>query len=397
MAQRVGLSVTITHAMAKKPQQSADAKAALQILRELCSIPTAPYAEQRVLTYAEQFAAQRGIRVSRDANGNLLLELSAKQPKRTGRLVLVAHTDHPGMVARKMIAGDRLEADFHGGVSSTLVLGAAVRFFDAAGEVRGRVRKLLALQDRGDAPARVEIDRLPRPVSPGSPGMFDLPPAKIAGKRFFSRACDDLAGAASALAALDQLSSERLTTPIAVLLTRAEEDAFMGALGAVIKPKLLRKTDRIISIECSAVQAYAPQGAGVILRVGDRTSVFDSGLSYFLMHEAVELAKGDSSFKFQRCLMPGGTCEATVFDAWGYTCAAVCVPMANYHNMDRAKKKIAAESIHLNDWLSMVKLLVGAAQAIGDFEPGMAPLRKRLTERFTHRAPLLTNALTDAV
>lgn len=381
--------------MAKKRQQS-DAKGALQILRQLCSIPTAPYAEQRVLAYAEQFAAQRCIRVQRDASGNLLLEIPPKQPKRTGRLVLVAHTDHPGMVARKMIAHDRLEADFHGGVSSALVLGAAVRFFDAAGEVRGRVRKVLTLQDRGDAPARVEIDRLPRPVSAGSPGMFDLPPAKIAGNHFFSRACDDLAGAASALAALDQLSSERLTTPIAVLLTRAEEDAFMGALGAVIKPKLLRKTDRIISIECSAVQPFAPQGNGMILRVGDRTSIFNSSLSYFLMHQAIELARTDATFKFQRCLMPGGTCEATVFDAWGYTCAAVCVPMANYHNMDRAKKKIAAECIHLNDWLSMVKLLVNAARTIGSYEPGMMPLRKRLTERFTRRAPLLANALADA-
>jgi endoglucanase len=300
------------------------------------------------------------------------------------------------MVARRMIALDRLQADFHGGVSSSLVVGSAVRFFDAAGEVRGRVQKLLANQDRGDAPARVEVHQLSRAVAPGSPGMFDLPPARIAANRFFSRACDDLAGAASALAALDQLSADPPKTPVAVLLTRAEEDAFVGALGAVIKPKLLRKTDRIISIECSAVQPYAPQGQGVILRVGDRTSVFDSGLSYFLMHRAVELQHDDPEFKFQRCLMPGGTCEATVFDAWGYTCAALCVPMANYHNMDRRAKKIAAESIHLGDWLSMVKLLVNAARTIGSYEPGMAPLRKRLTERFWRRAPLLAYALAEA-
>jgi len=377
----------------RKRRSSTLALTATAILRQICSIPTAPYAEQRVLAYAEQFAAQRKIRLSRDQSGNLLLEVGKKGPARASRLVLVAHTDHPGMVARRMLAPGRLQADFHGGVSSSLVVGAPVRFFDAAGDVRGRVRKVLAKQDRGDAPARVEIEQLSRAVAPGSPGMFDLPAARIAGKRFFSRACDDLAGAASALAALDQLSADPPKSPVAVLLTRAEEDAFVGALGAVIKPKLLRKTDRIISIECSAVQPYAPQGQGVILRVGDRTSVFDSGLSYFLMHRAIELQRDDPTFKFQRYLMPGGTCEATVFDAWGYTSAAVCVPMANYHNMDRPAKKIAAESIHLDDWQSMVKLLVNATRTIGSYEPGMAPLRKRLTDRFWRRAPLLADAL----
>ena len=50
--------------------------------------------------------------------------------------------------------------------------------------------------------------------------------------------------------------------------------------------------------------------------------------------------------------MPGGTCEATVYDAYGYTAAAVCIPLGNYHNMDRGKKKIGPEYIDVRIGIS---------------------------------------------
>src|SRR5439155_12123216 len=135
---------------------------------------------------------------------------------------------------------------------------------------------------------------------------------------------------------LDVLHRSPTNTPVAVFLTRAEEEGFIGAVAAVLKPALLRKSDRIVAIECSAMQPYAPQGHGVIIRVGDKTSIFNSGLTYFLTQQAAALQKKSRSFKYQRALMPGGTCEATVYDAYGYTAAAVCVALGNYHNMDTA-------------------------------------------------------------
>jgi len=375
-------------------KQSPRASRSERILNEICAIPTAPYAEHRVLTFAAQFARKRKLKLSRDATGNLLLEIpGTKSRSRGNRLVLVAHCDHPGLVARRMLGPGRLEADFHGGVLSSFVLGARVRFFDAAGEVTGIVGRILKPSDRGDYAARVQITGLARDVAPAAPGMFDLPVCRIRAGKFHNRACDDIAGVASALAALDELSRKPPAAPVAVLITRAEEDAFVGALATVIRPKLLRRTDRIISIECSAQQPYAQQGNGVILRVGDYTSIFDSALTYFLLQQAVELNHKDRAFKFQRSLMPGGTCEATVFDAWGYTCGAVCVPLGNYHNMDRDTGKIAAEFIDLADWHNMVKLLTRLAQTIHTFEPGMAALRKRLTKHFLSRAPRLANPL----
>ena len=212
--------------------------------------------------------------------------------------------------------------------------------------------------------------------------MFDQGAGRIKGGKFYSRVCDDLAGVAACLTMLDELSKRPAKANIGVLLTRAEEEAFIGAIAAVKYPKLLRKTDRVISIETSAMQPYAPQGKGVVIRIGDRTSIFNSDLTYFITQKAEELAKRQKSFAFQRALMPGGTCEATVYDIYGYPSAAICVPLGNYHNMDRERKKIGPEYIDLGDWKNMVKLFVHIARTGHEFEPGHKLLKARVEKRF---------------
>jgi endoglucanase len=173
------------------------------------------------------------------------------------------------------------------------------------------------------------------------------------------------------------------------LLTRAEEVGFVGAIAAVLRPTLLRRSDRVISIECSAEQPFARQDDGVILRVGDRMSIFDSDFMYFLNQQAKQFAKRDASFKFQRALMPGGACEGSVFNAYGYTTGAACVPLGNYHNMNRQTKTLAAEYVDVNDWKNMVKLFVYVARNAHKYEPGFIALKKRVESRFRKYARLL--------
>jgi putative aminopeptidase FrvX len=355
------------------------------LLQEICSIPTAPFAESRVVRYVEQFvAARKRLQLSRDSHGNLLIQLPGKT--RSPRWVFTAHMDHPGMVAEKMLDNSTVLAAFRGYVLSELVHGTKVRFFDGDREITGVVTKTIDEQiappmNRGTTPKQVHV-RVKSPVSPGSIGMFDVGEGRIVGRKFHSRVCDDLAGAAACLAMLDELHAKPPQSTVAVLLTRAEEEGFVGAIAAVLKPKLLKKTDRLVAIECSAMQPYAPQGNGAIIRVGDRTSVFNSDLSYFINAQAEQLAKDDKTFKHQRALMPGGTCEATVYDVYGYLAASICVPLGNYHNMDREKKKIAAEYVDINDWTSMVKLFVQVAKNGHEWKPGHAALKGRLQKRF---------------
>ncbi|HWE03531.1 MAG TPA: hypothetical protein VG326_14090 [Tepidisphaeraceae bacterium] len=356
-----------------------------KILKELCSVPTAPFAEARVIGFVESFVgARRRLQLTRDVFGNLLIQIPAGARRRASgkkrrRWVFTAHMDHPGFIAGKMLDPRTLEADFYGGVSPEYFPGSRVKFFDADEEIRASV---INYRTAKDGRANGATLRVSKPVASGTPGMWDQGEGKFAGRRFLSRVCDDLAGAAAALAMLDALAKKPAKIDVAVLLTRAEEEGFIGAVAASLKPRLLRKTDRVIAIECSSVQPYAPQGGGAIIRVGDRTSVFNSSLSYFLTQVATDLGAADKTFKYQRALMPGGTCEATVYDIYGFIAASICVPLGNYHNMDKSKKKIAPEYIDVGDWDSMVKLFIELARRGHEYEPGHGALKAKVKARF---------------
>jgi putative aminopeptidase FrvX len=360
----------------------------MDILKSLCSTPTAPFAEGRVVEFVRKFVAGRkNLALSSDRFGNLLIELKTRG--RLPRWVFTAHMDHPGFAAKKMLDSRRLQADFRGWVGIEYVRGARVRFFDGDREIRGVVTTAtVADHDQRPVPHEV-IARVGEPVAAGSPGMFDQGKGRYTGGKFYCRGCDDLGGAAACLAMLDKIHRRPPRAPIAVLLTRAEEEGFIGCIAACEHPQLLRKSDRVIAIECSSVQPFAPQGKGVIIRVGDRTSVFNSALTYFLGQQADELKRKDAKFLHQRALMPGGTCEATVYDIYGYTAASLCVALGNYHNMDVRRGKIGPEFIDVADWKNMVKLFVQLAQHGHEFRPGHAALRARVLKRFTRLKHLL--------
>ncbi|MBC7784751.1 MAG: M20/M25/M40 family metallo-hydrolase [Burkholderiales bacterium] len=357
----------------------------IELLESLCAVPTAPFAEHLVIDWIIRRMKQRKrVAVSRDDTGNIMLELPGIS--RGPRMVLVAHLDHPGFIAQEMEDKRTLRARFHGGVHAKYFKGSHVRFFDHDREVRGQIVGVDVDPAGKPVGATIKIGSI---VPRGTVGMWDQGEPKIKAHKFHCRVCDDLAGAAAALAVLDKLLRASLPTPVAVLLTRAEEEGFIGAIAAAQNRQLLRATDLIISIECSAEQPYAQQGNGVILRTGDRTSIFNSAFTRFIQLRAEEIARKDPGFQWQRALMPGGTCEATVFDAWNYFAAAVCIPLANYHNMDTKTGKIAPEFVDLRDWNNLVTLLADVAPNACDFPGDHVDLRDKLAKRFDTYKSLL--------
>src|SRR4051812_24067792 len=176
----------------------------MKILHQLCSVPTAPFAEQHVARYVEQFVRARpALKLSRDRFGNLLVEL--KRTSRAPRWVFTAHMDHPGFVATRMLDGRTLEAAFRGWVMAEFFAGQRVRFFGEDGrETRATVLDWTVGTER-KVPETVRL-RVPGAVAPGSPGMWDVGAGRVKGKKFYSRVCDDLAGAAAALTMLDRLA-----------------------------------------------------------------------------------------------------------------------------------------------------------------------------------------------
>lgn len=339
------------------------------------------------MQYVRDFAGQYPrLRLSDDQAGNLLIQLPGTDPN-LPRWVFTAHMDHPGFVADKMLGKNRLRAWFRGGVRAEYFKKSQVRFFEDGVDVDGIVEKIQVGKERG-YPVAAEL-KVSGPVSAGTVGMWDQGEGRVTGGTFYSRVCDDLAGAAAALTMLSKLTVRPPKTTIAVLLTRGEEEGFIGAIAAAIDPRLLKRSDRLVAIECSAMQPFAPQGKGAIVRIGDRTSVFNSDLSYFITQQAAALAKRDKNFAFQRALMPGGTCEATVYDVYGFTAASICVALGNYHNMDASKKKIGPEYIDVGDYRSMVKLFVDLARTGHTWERGHRLLKSKLQKRYRKLAHLL--------
>ena len=196
-------------------------------------------------------------------------------------------------------------------------------------------------------------------VGAGSFAMWNLVAFEQRGRRIVGRACDDLAGLACGLCYLLTLSREKAPVRAGLLLTRAEEIGF-GGMAAAIEGKL-DKHAVYVNIECSNAEAAgAIPGGGPIIRVGDRLSTFDPQVTAGLCFLGAEL--GDD-FRFQRKLMDGGACEASMLMQSGFRTGAVALPLENYHN--RGKKGLRPERIHVDDALGLVKLLVALATRRG--------------------------------
>jgi len=352
------------------------------ILAQLLGQPTAPFREEAVVAAVDRWARRRGVAMSRDAAGNVLLRLL---PRRRGpRWVFAAHMDHPGFVAVAR-RGRSLRAEFRGGVGREYFPGSRARFFAPDGDVLGSVVSASKSRNGPWLSCRVALDG-EADVPAGSVGMWDLPPMRIRGRRLSSRACDDVVGVAAVLAALEEIAS-RGGAAVTGLLTRAEEAGFTGCLAAC-ESGLLPADARIVAIETSQAMPSARLGGGVVVRVGDRVRTFDATLTAHVSAVAAGLAKRDRTFRFQRRLMPGGTCESTAYAVFGHTATGLCLPLGNYHNRHPAGR-IAPEYVDTGDFASLVKLLVALASEPRAPAAADEALKKRLKRLFRDRRKYL--------
>lgn len=352
-----------------------------RVLNALLTQPTAPFVEGSVIQ-AVQDLAHAALARRLGPTGNLWLD---HRPNDAGpRWVLAAHLDHPGFVATRR-RGGTLQAEFRGGVGREYFPGATVRFFPEGAAGPGVVGRVVSARRSPRSPfltCRVELDA-PADVPAGTAGMWDLPAVEWSGDRIRSRACDDLAGVAAILCAMNDLARRDAPVRVSALLTRGEEAGFVGALAACADGEL-DPGDRVVGVEASKERPGAALGDGVVVRVGDRTSIFDPDVSSELVSVASRLARRSRSFAWTRQLMPGGTCESTVYCAWGIAAGAACLPLGNYHNQG-PEQTIAPEEVHAGDFDSLVRLLTGVAERPAAGYEGPTPLRRRLDELLAER------------
>jgi len=341
----------------------------LKIAEGILSQPTAPCLEGMPAEAVRAFARRRGLGLSEDRWGNVVVKYPGKRTPKSPPLVLVAHLDHPGFVVES-VRGRVAAMEFRGGVRRRHARrGTPVDFYRPGRTAPVGRGVLLSATDRGGRRpgflARAKARLTSGTVEPGCFTMWRFPGYSVKGGKIVSRCLDDLLGAAAALAVLDELCRRRPRgAHVWGYFTRAEEIGLLGALAAIDSREVPRQA-RVLSLETSRTLPHAPQGGGVIVRVGDARSLFEPRLMGVLHRLAEAMARTDPDFRFQRRLMDGGSCEATAFCAAGYRAGGLAVPLGNYHNMkglDGGEQGIGAESVAVADYVSEVKLLARLAE-----------------------------------
>jgi endoglucanase len=334
-----------------------------QILNEVLSLPTAPFAEDHVHDYIRTLSrGLAGTRITHDEAGNILVRYRRGSRRVERPICLTAHTDHPGFVADRLLKRGRVKATWRGGVRPSFFRGAGVRFYVDDKWVRGRVSNVRttgrgALQRVVNAEVTVAGD-VPR----GAIGMWDFPDPRTRNHRVYARGCDDLAGVAALLCCLTTLARRRVQTEAYFLFTRAEEVGFVGAVAAC-RAKTVPARCAVVVVETSAELPSARMGDGPILRVGDKTTTYWPPVTAFCNAVAQDLARRDRSFVYQRKLMDGGTCEAAAFCQFGYDATGICLALGNYHNMNNRTKRLGPEFVDLGDFARLVQWFVALARA----------------------------------
>ncbi|MEO8440753.1 MAG: hypothetical protein ABI540_11110 [Spartobacteria bacterium] len=304
-------------------------KEMLAVVAALARQPTAPFHEEAVRAEIEaQLRACSHVQCERDAFGNVIATYRRGR-KRPTQWAFAAHMDHPGWVRTK---------------------NGEMKFL---GSVAERYRTNPKLKTFGDF------------------AMWDLPAFEIRGRQIHSRACDDLLGCAEIICLFRELEEREAEAHCLGLFTRAEEVGFVGAIKlaqAAIFPSGLT----ILSLETSTPRGTAEIGKGPIIRVGDKVSSFNGPATARLLSAAQE-----EKIVVQRCLLDGGTCEATAYQLYGYTCAAASLALGNYHNIT-PEGTIASEYVAIDDFIGMVRLCLALVSPRGKASDPQKVLRKKL-------------------
>lgn len=333
---------------------------ALPLFRHLTSVPTAPFREKAVTRkLREWLRAHLGGRVMVKARRGGVVVSYRGAGDGAPALALAAHLDHPAFALSKVTAKGALALKL-GGLPPHLLPGAAVEAF--ARDNRDNTPLALGVLGR---PAKKTPDVYPlRWTLPPKKGakldfaILALTPCEVKDGWLRSRSVDDLLGCAVSLEALRRLAKAKAKTNLTVLLNRAEEVGFVGALDMILSREL-PAGDSYLSIESSRELPGSRPGGGPTIRLGDRASAFDPNLVALLDAAAANIKRRGR--KVQRLRLTGGTCEATAYQAFGYESAGVAVPLVNYHNGWGAKA-VAPEMVRVRDVEGAVDLLEEAAR-----------------------------------
>ena len=358
------------------------------LLKAILSQPSAPFREGHVIKTITAALAAKKVPHFIDPIGNVvvgvsnkseylkLVKMNVQEPLR----VFVAHMDHPGFHGVEWESTTRLQVKWHGGAPTQHVDGAKAWLANKLGWVGtgGNLTEVKLISSGKSIDTAVLVLNSEKiheahPVATHLYGGFQFrAPFWQDADLIYTKAADDLVGSfAITSIALDLLSNSKKSKtgkspsiPFLGLLTRGEEVGFIGAIGHFELGWLneAKRPIRCISLETSRTLPGAEIGKGPVVRLGDRTTVFDAAALKVFSDLAAEVLPG----RHQRRIMDGGSCEATAATAYGLPSIGISVPLGNYHNQSfeggpdsAGPMGPAPEFVHLQDVRGLLELCHG--------------------------------------
>ncbi len=343
-----------------------------ELLLELLSQPTAPFREWHVLSKITRVLEDAAVPFFTDPIGNIVIGAASKadylkllkQPSPEPLRVFIAHTDHPGFHGVKWKTKNQLEIKWHGGSPTQHLVGSQAWLATREGKFSSGKFTQVSMHPSGRAiqSGIVQVAQTSSvPASEIFGGFQFRAPVWKDGELLYTHAADDLVGVFAILSLALDLKTAGKKKPFIGLLTRAEEVGFIGAIGHFELGWLSRAKRKVlcVSLETSRTLPGAEIGKGPVVRLGDRSTVFDAGALRILS----DLALKTLPEQHQRRIMDGGSCEATAATVYGLPCIGMSVPLGNYHNQsleggpDSAPPNgPAPEFVHLQDVKGLIEL-----------------------------------------
>jgi len=343
----------------------------LDVLGQIASTPTASFHEHRVLNKIRAFLDELTIPYQTDRWGNVI----AHYQKGEGipPLAYMAHTDHPAF--ELVAAGAPPEfpqanwtGKLLGGVSPACFdKEVSVRLYSADQTQQPLYGKLVGYKIGEKGPRDVNLFfqfKGEIPSLKGNFGVWDITDFELKDGFVHARAIDDLVGCAATLLAFWKLVQAGAEANLYGIFTRAEEVGLVGA-DMVFQSGVLPKETWVVSLEASKALPGAAQGAGPVIRAGDRAFTFNEQAEFILKRAAASLGgdvggRSPQQTPIQRQLMTGGRCEAGSAILNGYLATGLAFPLGNYHNVSD-DFTLEPENITQQDFLTGVELLQQAA------------------------------------
>ena len=352
------------------------------LLLSILSQPTAPFREGHVIARISKALDDAQVPYFVDPIGNLVLGASGqksylallrektKEPLR----IFIAHLDHPGFHGTAWKSPTELEVKWHGGSPTQYIENAKVWLADRSRTLGyGKFASVKMIPSgRAIESGVIAVSASLKTMVPDATRIYGgfgfREPVWQEGELLYTKAADDLVGSFAivtlAIEHFEREGSKKKKAPFLGLLTRAEEVGFIGAIGHFELGWLAsaRRPLLCVSLETSRTLPGADIGQGPVVRLGDRTTVFDpAALRVFS-----ELARTVLPEKHQRRVMDGGTCEATAATAYGLPCIGISVPLGNYHNQSfeggpdsAGPLGPAPEFVHTQDVAGLLELCRG--------------------------------------